>query len=252
MLRARPCRRPGHAGAFTLIELLVVIAIIAVLIGVLLPALSRARRVARTVQCLANLRSLQQAQTLYADTYKGALIDVGLAHGGAGDVKLSWVTTLQDYYATPLAIKSPGDKSPYWPVAQGGQGKTLGGANRLTSYGMNNWLSRTYNPGILDREPFDNLRKLDYPSSTIQFLLMTEDDSREFVVSDHTHVEGWVPKARAATKAATEIFLHKWGGTIGPSGLSNYGYIDGHAKTEKFGDVYTDPTINRFRPDIAH
>lgn len=63
---------------FTLIELLVVIAIIALLIGLILPAVGKARRSGWQTVSLANLRSICQAAFMYQDQYKGYLPIVAL------------------------------------------------------------------------------------------------------------------------------------------------------------------------------
>ena len=56
---------------FTLIELLVVVAIIAVLVAILLPALGRARELAKRSACLSNQRQLLIGVRMYADSYSG-------------------------------------------------------------------------------------------------------------------------------------------------------------------------------------
>ena len=57
--------------AFTLVELLVVISIIALLVGILLPAISRARDNAQVGQAKSNIRNVHTACNLYSNDHKG-------------------------------------------------------------------------------------------------------------------------------------------------------------------------------------
>lgn len=70
-LAGLPAVRRDRRAAFTLVELLVVVGIIAVLVSILLPVFGRARRAARTAQCLSNVRQISLGAQYYWHESKG-------------------------------------------------------------------------------------------------------------------------------------------------------------------------------------
>ncbi|MEX2213960.1 MAG: prepilin-type N-terminal cleavage/methylation domain-containing protein [Phycisphaeraceae bacterium] len=229
--------------AFTLIELLVVISIIALLIGLLLPSLGKARQAARTSQCLANIRSLELAHWSYMTEHNGYFVDVGFGHGGEADEEeIAWFNALQQQYGDALVARSPVDDSPHWP----GGDPTPSGKFRRTSYGINNALTRL-KPALLPGS-YRRLEDVRRPSSVVHFVYMTHTGA--FASADHPHIENW---SLGAPAAANHLQIDAHGGPAkSPRSVSNYGYLDGHASTHTFDQVWTNININKFRPDKAH
>ncbi len=239
---------------FTLIELLVVISIIALLVGILLPALGAARRSAQTLKCLSQIRQLEVAHYAYMNDYDGGMINAGLPHGVvAPNEEIAWINTLKDYYSEELIVRSPVDDSLYWdePSPHVKDEPTY----RRTSYGINNFLADVNLSGNnpWGGEAYTRLDLIQQPTKTVHFLMMAFEGG--FATADHPHAEGWAPfgvSGDAVAKIAnTQVQIDAHGGKANTvSARSNYGYLDGHAETNAFDDVYHSETENLFDPGL--
>lgn len=105
---------PRHERGFTLVELLVVIGIIAVMIGMLMPALPRARAQANSVKCMSNLKQVGLALQLYSETWKGYVYPPRLGANRLPHER--WmIHVFKMKYPTEPALTRDQDSSPWTP-----------------------------------------------------------------------------------------------------------------------------------------
>lgn len=92
-------RNPTYDRAFTLIELLVVISIVSLLVGILLPALQKARKAARAAQCLSSQRQIAIGMETYLTENKSHF-----PIANPSDWHERWTTLLAEKYRLGKAI----------------------------------------------------------------------------------------------------------------------------------------------------
>lgn len=140
--------------AFTLIELLVVIATIALLMGILMPSLQMARKMARATACRSNIKQWGLIFHLYAQDNSSRLPQ-SIAGGNLTAQQAYWILETLPYYSNRKIRLCPSTKIVRNQPVNRSHGGTLaawGPFDRTTpdnwwadfdtgSYGINEWCS---------------------------------------------------------------------------------------------------------------
>jgi prepilin-type N-terminal cleavage/methylation domain-containing protein len=113
--------------AFTLIELLVVIAIIAILAAILFPVFAQAKKAAKSIVALSNVKEIGLSEKIYQNDYDDAYQcivanpdnngdeDGGCApHLGWYTADGGWAASLAPYTKNGGIFLSPGAQAPFW------------------------------------------------------------------------------------------------------------------------------------------
>lgn len=151
---------------------------------------------------------------------------------------------------------------------------------RWSSYGLNNFVTPSLSPhraGYVDGAtgrvyrgpitPFASLDRIPRPVTTIQWLPMTyiDEDAGDptgsnagYAKSDHVHVEDWSPGVLpipadqfSPVQADSQMQTAAHGGEAAtPSARAGYGFLDGHAASRTFREVYRTSAQNLFHPGV--
>jgi prepilin-type N-terminal cleavage/methylation domain-containing protein len=203
-LQQLPPGGPGNRWqAFTLLELLVVIAIIGILAALLLPALARAKDMAKRVGCLNNQKQLGLGWEMYSGDFSGrmAINDVNTTDVPRSTTN-SWVAGNARYDIDPATITSGSiyvyvkNAAVYKCPADYGmiEGTSL---SRYRSFSLSGYMNGPAVNTDFGVQPLHQTSQIQSPSKTLTFIdedVLTLDDGHFLYSTNNNNwlnIPGW-------------------------------------------------------------
>ena len=206
--------------AFTLVELLVVISIIAVLLGILMPALNKARQAGKAITCGSKMRQIGFGVLMYAQDNRDTL--PRSSHSAATYNTLKWAPAIMPYVSSSTY---KGDSDIAWKTIFNSLYRCTCDKrrNKTYSYGKNVWfeLDASNSGGKLSGPLYCKLTQIRRQSAVVEFGEITETN-----MADHVMAHAWLMGGKP------EIDTTRHGKA------SNFTFLDGHVQTMAFAKTF--------------